>query len=127
MRNGVRLAVMLGAVLTALLVVACTGRGGGGGAGGLTIVAKRGAFEFVPANVTVAANTTVTIVLQNPDSQIHDWTIDDVPGIGRIHLVADPGKTVSGRFTFTQPGTYRIYCSQPGHTEAGMVGQLTVR
>ncbi|MCS6800368.1 MAG: cupredoxin domain-containing protein [Chloroflexota bacterium] len=122
---------VLGLLLGLVLLAACTGRGGGGGGGGgIVIVAKRGAFEFVPANVTAPLNVATTITLQNPDSQIHDWTIDSIPVGGtpqRIHLVADPGRTVRQTFTFTQAGTYRVYCSQPGHTEAGMVGQLTVQ
>ncbi|GIW08569.1 MAG: hypothetical protein KatS3mg060_3374 [Dehalococcoidia bacterium] len=58
MRNGVQIGLRLGTLLVALVLLAgCTGRGGGGGAGGggLVIVAKRGAFEFVPANVTAPA------------------------------------------------------------------------
>jgi plastocyanin len=133
MRNGVQIGLRLGTLLVALVLLAgCTGRGGGGGAGGggLVIVAKRGAFEFVPANVTAPLNVATSVTLQNPDSQIHDWTIDSIPVSGtaqKIQLLADPGRTVSQTFTFTQAGTYRVYCSQPGHAEAGMVGQLTVQ
>jgi nitrite reductase (NO-forming) len=131
MRKAVLVGWNLGALVAALLLLAaCTGRGGGSGAGGLVIVAKRGAFEFVPANVTAPLNVATTVTLQNPDSQIHDWTIDNIPVGGtpqRVHIVADPGRNVSQTFTFTQAGTYRVYCSQPGHEAAGMVGQLTVR
>ena len=132
MRKGVWFVFTLGSLLAAVVLLAgCTGRGGGGGGGGgIVIVAKRGAFEFVPANVTAPAGTPVSITFQNPDSQIHDWTIDSIPVGGtaqRVHLLADPGRNVSQTFTFTQAGTYRVYCSQPGHAEAGMVGQLTVQ
>ncbi|GIW08570.1 MAG: hypothetical protein KatS3mg060_3375 [Dehalococcoidia bacterium] len=67
-------------------------------------------------------NVATSVTLQNPDSQIHDWTIDSIPVSGtaqKIQLLADPGRTVSQTFTFTQAGTYRVYCSQPGHAEAG--------
>jgi len=61
-------------------------------------------FSFGPANVTIAAGTTVT------------WTNhDDVP-----HVVASDDKLFKSKaldtddhfsFTFSKPGTYTYYCS----------------
>ncbi|MFN8532017.1 MAG: cupredoxin domain-containing protein [Dehalococcoidia bacterium] len=123
---GVKLG-MAGAAL--LLLAACTGRGGGAGSGGLVIAAKRGAFEFVPANISAPVGSN-QVTLQNPDSQAHDWTIDSIPIGGsaqKIHVHADPGKNASQTFAFSQAGVFKFYCSLPGHAEAGMVGQLTVQ
>jgi uncharacterized cupredoxin-like copper-binding protein len=39
---------------------------------------------------------------------------------------ARPGQTQRVRFRITDPGTYRIMCTVPGHAESGMVGTLVV-
>lgn len=44
-----------------------------------------------------------------------------------LHIVhADAGQTTSAAFTMAQPGNYEVYCSVPGHREAGMTATLTV-
>ncbi|HEU0165554.1 MAG TPA: cupredoxin domain-containing protein, partial [Thermomicrobiales bacterium] len=76
-----------------------------------------------PDELTIPANTDVTITLTNKGALNHDFSMD-VP----TAFTSDP---VSGgqSTTFTlnlPPGTYDFYCSQPGHKAAGMVGKLTV-
>jgi plastocyanin len=71
-------------------------------AGGASV--KIDNFSFGPADVTIAAGTTIT------------WTNhDDVP-----HVVASDDKLFKSKpldtddhfsFTFTKPGTYMYYCS----------------
>jgi plastocyanin len=75
-----------------------------GTAGGGAAEVKIDNFSFTPANLTVAAGTTVT------------WTNrDDIP-----HTVVSDDKTFKSKvldtddkfsFTFTKPGTYSYFCS----------------
>ena len=44
-----------------------------------------------------------------------------------IHLHAAADATDAGTYRIDQPGRYRLLCTIPGHTEAGMVGELVVR
>lgn len=51
---------------------------------------------------------------------------DEVPE-GDLHLVhAEGGDEASTTLTVDQPGTYTLYCSVPGHREAGMEATLEV-
>jgi uncharacterized cupredoxin-like copper-binding protein len=76
---------------------------------------------FEPKQVTIPANTDVTINLPNKGVSAHDFSID---ALG-ISVALPPGQTQS--VTINAPaGTYEFYCNVPGHKEAGMVGTLIV-
>jgi uncharacterized cupredoxin-like copper-binding protein len=45
----------------------------------------------------------------------------------RQQALAQPGQSASITFTPSQAGTYQVFCDQPGHQAAGMVGQLVVQ
>jgi uncharacterized cupredoxin-like copper-binding protein len=48
-------------------------------------------------------------------------------GEGDLHVAhADAGETVIGTFRIDAPGSYEVYCSVPGHRQAGMTAQLHV-
>jgi len=79
-------------------------------------------FGFRPAQVRIRAGQTVNIALANRGAVLHDLTI---PGL-RFHLVAQAAQRVAGSLTATRPGTYEVYCSVPGHREAGMIARLVV-
>ncbi|MCS7003451.1 MAG: plastocyanin/azurin family copper-binding protein [Dehalococcoidia bacterium] len=127
--RGRGLAMLSACVGMAVIVAACGGGGGGGGGNNINVSARRGAFAFDPADVTVRANQPVTIVFRNNDSQDHDWQVRGLPGVTpeSTQLYARPNQTVQKQFTFTTPGTYVIFCSLPGHEAAGMVGRLIVQ
>lgn len=112
----------------ALGLTACGGGGddGGGGAaagGGdgdaVTVVASE--FAFDPGDITIPADTDVTVTLDNGEGGVeHDFTIDEAD----VQIVADPGQTVDGTVNVAA-GDYTVYCSVPGHREAGMEASLT--
>jgi P-type Cu+ transporter len=80
-------------------------------------------LRFTPANLTVPAGTFVVFRFSNDDSVFHDWMVD---GLANVDANARPGQTQRVRFRITDPGTYRIECTVPGHAAAGMVGTLVV-
>jgi uncharacterized cupredoxin-like copper-binding protein len=77
---------------------------------------------FDPQELTIPANTPVTLTLVNKGAAPHTF---DVPALN-IHtgeLASGASVTVS---ISAPPGTYEFYCDVPGHKEAGMVGVLRV-
>jgi uncharacterized cupredoxin-like copper-binding protein len=119
---------LLVAALT--LVAAACGGGEGDGAATTTTAATTSPagneitfiateFTFEPETAEVPAGVPVTITLVNAGVVEHDMTIDELG----FHLLANPGETVSETITIPA-GIYHIYCTVPGHHEAGMMGEL---
>ncbi len=79
-------------------------------------------FKFTPMSINVPVGQKVTFTFTNNGVVDHDFTIDTVG----FALAAKPGQTVTGDFTFDQPGVIAFFCSVAGHKEAGMQGTLTV-
>jgi uncharacterized cupredoxin-like copper-binding protein len=80
-------------------------------------------ISFQPPEITIPANTDVTINLVNKGATTHNFNIDQL----NVHS-GDyaPGQT--GTVTINAaPGTYEYYCAIPGHKQAGMVGTLIVQ
>ncbi|MEA2531165.1 MAG: cytochrome c oxidase subunit, partial [Thermomicrobiales bacterium] len=80
-------------------------------------------IAFEPAEITIPANTDVTVNLVNKGAAVHTFDIDEL----NVH---------SGEYTSGQtgsvtinapPGEYEYHCAVPGHKEAGMVGKLIVK
>ena len=80
-------------------------------------------IAFQPTEITIPANTDVTIQLTNNGVAIHNFVVDE--------LSINSGDFTSGQagsVTVNAPaGSYQYYCSVPGHKEIGMVGTLTVQ
>ena len=80
-------------------------------------------INFAPKELTIPANTDVTVTLPNKGAAIHNFVVE---ALGIKSPDAQGGQTVS--VTINAPaGTYDYVCTQPGHKEAGMVGTLTVQ
>jgi uncharacterized cupredoxin-like copper-binding protein len=76
---------------------------------------------FEPSEVTIPANTDVTVNLPNEGAAPHNFSID---ALG-IDVDMAPGATE--QVVINAPaGEYEFYCNVPGHKEAGMVGTLIV-
>jgi uncharacterized cupredoxin-like copper-binding protein len=80
-------------------------------------------FSFAPAEVTIPAGRRVNLVLENDGKQPHDLT---VPDLG-IYIAAAPGGRTATGLRADEPGRYALFCSLPGHREAGMSATLVVR
>ncbi len=124
-----------------LLAGACGGGDDGGSSAGdatttaLTIEANE--FEFSPSGWTVAADTDVTITLDNKGAVIHEWVLlssgntisseaDFDEGLV-AHKISDVEAGTTGTVTFNLPaGEYQVICKLEGHLDAGMEGTLTV-
>jgi len=76
---------------------------------------------FEPKEVTIPANTGVTVILPNDGAAAHNFSIDEL-GIDIDLPVGETQKTVIN----APAGKYQYYCNVPGHKEAGMVGTLIV-
>ena len=80
-------------------------------------------IKFSTTEMTIPANTPVTINLANTGASTHNFNIDDLDIESGDY---EAGKT--GTVTINAaPGEYEYYCSVPGHKAAGMAGTLIVR
>lgn len=104
------------------------GEGGESAGGGETIELSSpedGSLVFEPETLEASAGA-VTLSYTNPSPVPHDVAIEvDGETVASGDVVTDGGvSTASYEF---EPGTYVFYCSVPGHREAGMEGEITIR
>ncbi len=93
-----------------------------------TLRVKSGEFKFEPSALVMKAGEPTRIELQNDGAVEHALIVAAPDAKGDwIHLHAMANASDSGTFRIDQAGTYRVLCTVPGHTEAGMVGELVVR
>ncbi len=104
-------------------------------------------FAFTPSVLEVHSGKVLEVAIQNVEPVLHDFTIDEIDadvhisylgGTGQ-HEHIEPERDADVHFALTEPasgvvhikihepGEYVIYCSVPGHREAGMEGTLIVR
>ena len=88
------------------------------GADAVTVIGIE--FAFDPDDLILSPGAEIT--LDNQGQVIHNLEIEGVEG---FTIEAAAGQTASAAIT-ASPGEYTIFCSIPGHREAGMVGTLTV-
>jgi uncharacterized cupredoxin-like copper-binding protein len=99
--------------------------GSGSNSGGAsTVSVSEKEFAITPADVT-ASPGKITFQIKNTGSVAHDITVD-VNGTPQSSPLVQPGKSETWSVTIDKPGTYDMYCSVPGHKEAGMNGSLKV-
>lgn len=80
-------------------------------------------FAFNPSTITVKTGEKVRVTFRNVGNAPHDWTIE---GLGLKTKVIGSGREDALEFTAPASGAYTVYCSVPGHREAGMVGSLVI-
>jgi uncharacterized cupredoxin-like copper-binding protein len=83
-------------------------------------------FRFSPDTVTVKAGQPLQVTFQNGGAMLHDFTVQQ--GLTTpVAIQAEAGKSVTATMTFAKPGTYKFFCSQPGHDQLGMHGAINVQ
>jgi GT2 family glycosyltransferase len=76
-----------------------------------------------PERIEAEAGETVEITFANEGSLSHNLTIK---GLDAGTDTIQAGNTTTISFTPEEPGTYDIVCTVPGHSQAGMTGDLVV-
>ncbi len=86
---------------------------------------KEGQLEYNTKSLTAKAGK-VSIAFTNMAALMHNVTIESSSGakLGATPTFAGGSKTLS---LTLKPGTYKFFCSVPGHRQAGMEGTLTVQ
>ncbi|HYO30605.1 MAG TPA: plastocyanin/azurin family copper-binding protein, partial [Thermomicrobiales bacterium] len=64
----------------------------------------------------------ISLEFRNTGNLEHDWSVDALAFSPNVR----PGQTAVAEL-LVPAGTYEVYCSLPGHREAGMVATLEVR
>lgn len=144
-----KLAVLVAVVL---LLTACGSEAttdAPGGANTKLDVIGTDRLEFQPGAFTVPAGVEVTVSLTAGETVDHDFIIEGAAEVGDAGqgghgedghgqaghdtpledlavAHADRGEAASGTFVIDEPGAYTVYCSVPGHRQAGMEATLTV-
>lgn len=81
-------------------------------------------YSFSPPSIIVSAGEKVKIIFRNEGRVIHDLVIKEL-NVGTRMIGS--GQTDTVEFTAPTSGTYTFICSVPGHTAAGMRGDLIVK
>lgn len=127
--GALRRASVLVAVAAAVLIMgACGGEGqakvapakASATAAGVVLTVTGAEYAFTPPTLTASPGKT-TIRFTNKGVVEHDFVIDAL----HVKVLAKPGKTAEATVTL-KAGTYKFYCTIPGHLQSGMQGKLTV-
>jgi plastocyanin len=100
--------------------------GGGTASSALSLEANpEGELKYNKTSLTAKAGK-VSVDFTNKSSLPHNVTIESSSGaqIGATPTFQGGSKTLS---VTLKPGTYKFFCSVPGHRMAGMEGTLTVQ
>jgi uncharacterized cupredoxin-like copper-binding protein len=99
---------------------------GAASSGPLALAANpEGQLKYDKTSLSAKAGT-VTINFTNKSTLAHNVTIATPSGtvLGATPTFEGGSRTLS---VALKPGTYKFYCSVPGHRQAGMEGTLTVQ
>jgi uncharacterized cupredoxin-like copper-binding protein len=81
-------------------------------------------MKFAPNTFKAKAGQAITVELKNGGATVHNFF---APALGvSAPVKAAAGQTANATFTAPAAGTYEFWCNEPGHAEAGMVGQVVV-
>lgn len=98
-------------------------------------------LKFEPNHLDFVAGKRYQLKLTNPSQMKHYFTAKDFADViwtqkveagkveikGAIHeLELKPGAVAEWVFVPMKPGKYSLHCSIPGHTEAGMIGEIMI-
>lgn len=89
-----------------------------------TLEVEGGEMYYDP-DVLVATAGEITVTFENVGIVEHDFVVEEVGDLDVVGMV-DPGERATGTVEL-EPGTYTVYCTVPGHRNAGMQATLEVR
>jgi plastocyanin len=91
-----------------------------------TISVHAQSFQYQPGVVQISAKAgdLVRVRFTNDDPVFHDWVVQGIPD---AHASARAGQTSTAVFRVYSTGTFDIWCTVPGHREAGMTGRLVIQ
>jgi plastocyanin/predicted small lipoprotein YifL len=81
---------------------------------------------FSPAEVSVPANSPVTMSVTSTDDYTHIFKFKD-DSMKAVAVGIAPGETRAITFQTPGPGEYEFYCDVPGHEGRGEVGTMIVQ
>ncbi|HWS47712.1 MAG TPA: cupredoxin domain-containing protein, partial [Acidimicrobiia bacterium] len=111
--------VAFAALITAAHAENQAGKGGGGSAGGVQVTLAE--MTITPSVISAPLNGTLTV--SNNGSAVHNFNIEGTSI--KTHDLS-PGSSQSVSLKGLKAGSYVVFCSQPGHRQAGMQATLTV-
>lgn len=114
------------AASTSSSTASTTAPAAGGATSSLSLAADpSGQLKYDKSSLTAKAGK-VSIDFTNKSPVAHDVTIESSSGsvLGATPILESGSKTLS---LTLKAGTYKFYCSVPGHRQAGMEGTLTVQ
>lgn len=114
-----RLWPLVAAAVAALALTACGGDDARQSTPAATVHMTE--FSYSPAELTVPKNSTINVV--NDGTVVHTWIVKGA-GVGTAGV--PPHQSILVDLKDVAPGTYTVYCDQPGHTEQGQSGKLTI-
>ena len=94
---------------------------GAGGTGARDVEVALAEFSIAPEAIEVTTGSTLTTT--NDGTVVHDLVVRDTD---LATSMLDPGATEDLSVGDLAPGTYTVFCSVPGHEQAGMTGTLVV-
>lgn len=89
----------------------------------VTVEFRATELSFAPKTVDVPVGRPIRLVLVNDGQIEHNLTID----VLKVEIVTVAGASAEATVDPIAPGTYEVYCSVPGHREAGMTASLVVK
>jgi plastocyanin len=96
------------------------------GGGAIAVAANpEGQFKYMPSTLSAKAGK-VTIAFTNSAPIEHNLTVASASGAVAGATPTSRGAVKNLTVSLT-PGTYKFYCTVPGHRQAGMEGTLVVK
>jgi LPXTG-motif cell wall-anchored protein len=93
------------------------------------VTIRAGDFHFEPHSFTASVGETVRFTVINVGARPHNVEFElesaDIEAL-LFDTNLQPGETRTAEFTFTQAGTWEMYCPVGNHKEQGMVGEVNV-
>jgi plastocyanin len=100
--------------------------GSAGSAAALDFEADPGGGLLYTEKTATSEAGKVTVDFTNPQPIAHDVAIEDSGGkeVGATEVISEGSDSTVVNL---KPGDYKFFCTVPGHREAGMEGELSVK